>query len=524
LEELASRIEDETFESGTSLLQQGKQTKPALYLVREGTVTLTTDDGKFKQEIKAGGYFGVEQLLAPSSSSSSKTPSINANTTLPAQWNVTVSKDKPCVIGILPLLECQTILDRKDKAAGIRKETTKAKPIKTPSDDIKKASLAPVVKKQTPVPAPAPAPAPAPPAVKKQTAPPPPATAVPAPRSAPAPPPAPAVVAATPAPVSAAPIEVEEKDDDISPILKERARVREAIEGKVGLDDWEQLSILGEGEFGEVWLVSATVSDKKEKFALKIQRKDSDNSYVEELIRREIKVTKLLVHPFIVNLVTTYEKDASVYMLMGLVSGGELWDQVHQEDADGNWSSGVPEASAKFYAIIIADTLKYMHDQNYLYRDLKPENVMLDSDGYPIIVDFGFAKQTAEKTYTFCGTPNYVAPEIVQNVGHHVGADHWALGVLIYEMVSGEHPFYYDGMDQVTLFEAIVEEKQYPVQTIVSKEVTEIIDAFLEKDPVQRLGVLAGGSKDIMNHKWFKDMDLTKIRAKQVKAPWVPSK
>ena len=489
LEQLANKIEDEKFESGKQLLEQGTQTKPALYLVREGSVTLSTDDGRFKQEIKAGGYFGVEQLLAPSNNSN-KTPSIDKNTTLPAQWNVTVNKDKPCVLGVLPLLECQAVLDKKEGVADDKKKKkTSTKKPKEPKASAKTtASTASKAKKK---------PGKLPPAVPEDRV-------------------------SDDEDMAVVSDDESDSDEEISPIMKQRQLMHTALQGKVGLDDLERLTVLGEGEFGEVWLVQCNVLDKKEKFALKIQSTEEGNPDIEELIRREIKVTKTLQHPFIVDLVHTYERDYNVYMLMGLVTGGELWDRVHIEDESGNWSSGLAEQDAKFYALLIADTLKFMHDKNFLYRDLKPENVMIDADGYPVIVDFGFAKQTKDKTYTFCGTPNYVSPEIVQNVGHHVGADHWAFGVLVYEMVSGEHPFYYDGMDQVTLFECIVEEKHYAIQTEVSKDVVLMVDGLLEKEPAERLGMLAGGSKDIIQHSWFKGMDLAKLRKKLVKAPWVP--
>merc|ERR1711935_799470 len=125
--------------------------------------------------------------------------------------------------------------------------------------------------------------------------------------------------------------------------------------------------------------------------------------------------------------------------------------------------------------------------------------------------------------FTFCGTPNYVAPEIVLNAGHGVGVDHWALGVMIYEMLSGENPFWYEGIDTMTLYEIIVKDEPYPLEKDHANPVVEsLIDGLLEKDPSQRMGVLAGKDKDILFHEWYDGLDLQALRHKKVEAPWLP--
>jgi protein kinase A len=326
--------------------------------------------------------------------------------------------------------------------------------------------------------------------------------------------------------------EIEEEPKEVwvgdSIFQKRRAAVRMSVQSDIRLEDLERISLLGEGQFGEVYLVAADVFNTgidalKQKFALKSQFKTDDiRDNATESIKREIEMIETIQHPGIVDLVNTYEDVDSIYMLMGLIGGGELWNVIHKEEADGNWVSGISEDHAKFYTLIVADTLAYMHSQQYVYRDLKPENVMIDAEGYPIIVDFGFAKYCPDKTYTFCGTPNYVAPEIVRSSGHNAGVDNWALGVMLYEMIAGENPFYFDGMDQVDLYESICHEKYYPFPTKPSKELVDLVNGLLEKDPAQRLGMLVGGSKDILQHKWFDGLDLDKVRARQVKAPWIP--
>ena len=181
------------------------------------------------------------------------------------------------------------------------------------------------------------------------------------------------------------------------------------------------------------------------------------------------------------------------------------------------------EDQTKFYAFGIADALAYIHAKNIVYRDLKPENVLIDSNGYPVLVDFGLAKELkdGEKTFTLVGTPGYLAPEICINIGHSFGVDHWALGILIYEMLSGEGPFFYFGIDQVDLYRSIVQEP-HEVPENAGPDAVDLVDFLLTKDPNGRLGNLSGGEADIMKHMWFKGMDIHAIRKRRVVAPWLP--
>ena len=133
---------------------------------------------------------------------------------------------------------------------------------------------------------------------------------------------------------------------------------------------------------------------------------------------------------------------------------------------------------------------------------------------------YSAVKKVEDKTYTFCGTPNYVAPEVVLNRGHGVSADNWSLGVLIYELVDGENPFWTEGMDQETLYELIIKGLYYPLPETDSPELRDIVSRLLEKEPSQRMGTFR--EKDILEHPWFSKYDIRKLREKQIKAPWVP--
>ena len=315
-----------------------------------------------------------------------------------------------------------------------------------------------------------------------------------------------------------------------SSILQLRAMVQEAVESNISLQDLEKIRLLGEGEFGEVWLVAATVLRKnsttmKQKFALKTQIILDDSRGVDatDVILREIQIMKELNHPQVTDLVTTYQDETSIHMLMRVIPYGELWDRMHREDHQGNWSSGLPDDHAKFYAISIADTLNFIHSRGIIYRDLKPENVLVDVDGYPVIVDFGCSKFCPDKSYTFVGTPNYVAPEMITNAGHNKGVDIWAFGVMVYEMVAGENPFFFEGMDQISLYHSICHEKHFPLSEDKNKECIDFVGKLLKKNPIERLGMLHAGINDILQHRWFDGIELEKIRAKSFPAPWTPT-
>ena len=431
-DQLATFVTDMTLSKKKKIIVEGKETKAALYLVREGTVKITTNDFKRSDRIMAGGCFGQEHFTVDTDGG------LDAGGTITPDYTATVYSDE-CVVGVLYLSDCRTVFDTTRKVGG------------------------------------------------------------------------------------------ETIFNQCQTFLDRRATVRESIKTNLPLDGLTQERILGEGQFAEVWLVTTEVdlgpdaADLNNKFAMKVQMKDDPNRQdCLETIQREISVLSKMDHPFIIELFHTYEDDVNISMLTKAVFGGELWSVIHQEDDEGNWHSGLTEDHSKFYALNIADTIAYMHRKTIVFRDLKPENVLVDKDGYPIIVDFGFAKYCPDKTFTFCGTPNYVSPEIVMNRGHGFGADHWALGILIYEMTTGENPFYADGMDNMTLFQSIVQEDYYPLPETKTPELKSILDGLLEKDPAARLGVLQGGEKDILTHKWFDGLDLVKLRAKGVTAPFIP--
>lgn len=176
------------------------------------------------------------------------------------------------------------------------------------------------------------------------------------------------------------------------------------------LNDLKRHKILGEGTFGQVWLVSEHMSDGTNRaYALKIQSKfDLAGERQINAVLREKMIMQQMRHPFIIQLVKTYQDPDFVYILLEMIQGGELFSVLHRDED----MMGLPEAAAKFYGYCVADALAYMHRSKFVFRDLKPENLMIDKMGYPVVIDFGFAKHVTGKTYTLCGTPGYLPPEV----------------------------------------------------------------------------------------------------------------
>ena len=218
------------------------------------------------------------------------------------------------------------------------------------------------------------------------------------------------------------------------------------------------------------------------------------------------------------NLVSTFQDERSLYMLIDLVQGGELFSVIHTDVDDG-----VDNNFGCFYAACILESLAHLHHRHICYRDLKPENVLIDAKGYCVLVDLGFAKIVMDKTYTLCGTPEYLAPEIILSKGHDEGVDYWAFGVLIYEMLVGRSPFYSHGTDQVSLFKRIVQVRYSFPGCVVTEVAKDLIQRLIVRRQANRLGCLARGDNDVRDHVWFKKFDTQKLLRKEIEAPWVPA-
>jgi len=277
------------------------------------------------------------------------------------------------------------------------------------------------------------------------------------------------------------------------------------------LEELKTLGVLGRGAFGYVTLVEDPHTESI--YALKAIRKTLIVEHNQEnIILREKHIMKRLRHKRLVNCLRTYRDEFRVFFLLDACLGGELFTILRRKRY-------FSERTGRFYAGCVIQGFEYMHSKDIIYRDLKPENLVLELSGYIKIADFGFAKHVTDKTFTLCGTPDYLAPEIVTGQGHSAGVDWWTLGVLIYEMLASVSPFY--ASDPLMMYRNIVRGK-YKTPKYFSDEVADMVKSLLCRRATKRLGVIAGGASTIKKHPWFVGIDWDAMAGNRYNAPFVP--
>ncbi|KAM9394932.1 cGMP-dependent protein kinase 2-like isoform 3-T5 [Salvelinus alpinus] len=302
---------------------------------------------------------------------------------------------------------------------------------------------------------------------------------------------------------------------DSSPEAQEVCRLRERIAVIPTHDPFQDLEViatLGMGGFGRVELVK--LRDEDTTFALKcIKKKHIVDTRQQEHIYSEKNILQQTNSHFIVRLFRTFRDDKYVYMLLEVCLGGELWSVLRD-------MSSFEEQTARFCIACVLEAFDYLHARGIIYRDLKPENLLLDAEGYVKMADFGFAKRIGlgKKTWTFCGTPEYVAPEVIMNKGHDFGADCWSLGILIFELLTGSPPF--SGTDPIKIYTMVlhgIEKVDFPKR--ISKRPDDLIRRLCKLNPVDRLGNKKNGIIDIKKHKWFQGFNWEGLRRQKLISP-----
>uniref|UniRef100_A0A3Q2GET7 cAMP-dependent protein kinase n=1 Tax=Cyprinodon variegatus TaxID=28743 RepID=A0A3Q2GET7_CYPVA len=281
------------------------------------------------------------------------------------------------------------------------------------------------------------------------------------------------------------------------------------------LEQFERLKTLGTGSFGRVMLVKHRETGQH--YAMKIlnKQKVSITKGIVQVLNPQTKLLYVFVFVckrWFLIIFFSIQDNTNLYMIMEYVPGGEMFSHLRRI---GRFS----EPHARFYAAQIVLTFEYLHALDLIYRDLKPENLLIDQQGYIQVTDFGFAKRVKGRTWTLCGTPEYLAPEIILSKGYNKAVDWWALGVLVYEMAAGYPPFFAD--QPIQIYEKIVSGKvRFPSH--FSSDLKDLLRNLLQVDLTKRFGNLKNGVNDIKGHKWFATTDWIAIYQKKVEAPFVP--
>lgn len=288
---------------------------------------------------------------------------------------------------------------------------------------------------------------------------------------------------------------------------------------KVNKDDFEYIKVIGRGSFGKVYL--ARKKDSTEPIALKVIRKDKlvENEMLEKA-HAERKILASVDCPYIVKLHYAYQSETKLYLAIDFLNGGELFTYLRRERV-------FEEDRARVYAAELVEAISYLHKNNIIYRDLKPENVLFDSNGHLKITDFGLSKivkEPTEITKSFCGTPEYIAPEIIQGVGHTMKADWWSLGALLYQMLTGRPPHY--NKNKMQMLKDIVD-KDVEMRPFLSQEAQSLLQSLLQRDEQKRIGSFVDGAEDdaseIRKHPFFASINWKKLKECSHQAPFKPA-
>ncbi|NWS83161.1 KS6A3 kinase, partial [Toxostoma redivivum] len=301
--------------------------------------------------------------------------------------------------------------------------------------------------------------------------------------------------------------------------IKEIAITHHVKEGheKADPSQFELLKVLGQGSFGKVFLVKKiSGSDARQLYAMKVLKKATlkVRDRVRTKMERDILVE--VNHPFIVKLHYAFQTEGKLYLILDFLRGGDLFTRLSKEVM-------FTEDDVKFYLAELALALDHLHSLGIIYRDLKPENILLDEEGHIKLTDFGLSKESIDhekKAYSFCGTVEYMAPEVVNRRGHTQSADWWSFGVLMFEMLTGTLPF--QGKDRKETMTMILKAKLGMPQ-FLSLEAQSLLRMLFKRNPANRLGAGPDGVEEIKRHAFFSKIDWNKLYRREIHPPFKPA-
>jgi serine/threonine protein kinase len=291
----------------------------------------------------------------------------------------------------------------------------------------------------------------------------------------------------------------------------------------VSVTDFDLLKVVGKGAFGKVFLVKKREGNDTDKlFAMKVLDKEviTQKGQVAHT-KSERDILHEIQHPFIVSMHYAFQTERKLYMITDYYPGGNLFAHVQRARRTG----GFEEVRARFYAAELCLALDFLHQNNIVYRDLKLENILMDMEGHIVLTDFGLSKDNVEditenSLQTFCGTVEYMAPELVKGQKYSVAVDWWSYGVLVYEMMCTRTPFFHQ-KGRKAIFQGIIKaDPQFPMHFSAASQ--DFISKLLNKDPNERLGMAGPGIADIQSHAWYSDLDWDLLYKKEIPPPWTP--
>uniref|UniRef100_A0A6A7G348 non-specific serine/threonine protein kinase n=1 Tax=Hirondellea gigas TaxID=1518452 RepID=A0A6A7G348_9CRUS len=313
-------------------------------------------------------------------------------------------------------------------------------------------------------------------------------------------------------------LDLEDNDSDKEDATaKTPAETRQLLQNteKVGLDDFEFLKVIGRGSFGKVMQVRK--KDTGEIYAMKILKKDAiiARNQVEHT-RAERKILQALTHPFLMGLRYAFQTKGKLYFVLDYYRGGELFFHLKQKRR-------FSEEEARLLVAEVCLALGHLHKLDVIYRDLKPENILLDHTGHLCLTDFGLSKDLSPdnpEAHTFCGTPEYLAPEIVMGCGHGVAVDWWSTGILLYEITVGIPPFYSQNVNEMyhKIQHGIL---RFP--PFLTENCKQLIIKLLNRNPDERLGSGPDDVEEIKKQPFFDSIDWEKLLRKEIEPPYKPN-
>uniref|UniRef100_A0A3B1JCC5 non-specific serine/threonine protein kinase n=1 Tax=Astyanax mexicanus TaxID=7994 RepID=A0A3B1JCC5_ASTMX len=306
------------------------------------------------------------------------------------------------------------------------------------------------------------------------------------------------------------------QDDDVIKEINITHVVKEGAE-KADPSQFELLKVLGQGSFGKVFLVrKITPPDSNQLYAMKVLRKATLKVRDRVRTKMERNILADVNHPFVVKLHYAFQTEGKLYLILDFLRGGDLFTRLSKEVM-------FTEEDVKFYLAELALGLDHLHSLGIIYRDLKPENILLDEEGHIKLTDFGLCKEAIDlekKAYSFCGTVEYMAPEVVNRQGHIHSADWWSFGVLMFEMLTGSLPF--QGKDRKETMNLILKARLGMPQ-FLSAEAQSLLRALFKRNPTNRLGSGADGAEEIKRHAFFFTIDWNKLFRREIKPPFRPA-